>query len=165
MRPYPEEWEVHRKCPVRSHSVFGHLGLHRGKDKDRSAWAPRRRCIPMLLVERGRHALVGDAPKRHGHDLSTVTLAVPCRSAVVGSAVFVPNCNRDCGQGYDLSVGAVPSAPSPLFLDPNQPSCAAESAVRKCSTRDLGWGNETRCPMSCVASCMVSRNSPNTFFA
>ncbi len=37
-------------------------------------------------------------------------LIVKCRSAVVESAVFLPNCNRNCGHVYDLSVGKVPSS-------------------------------------------------------
>jgi hypothetical protein len=90
---------------------------------------------------------------------------VTCRSAVVGSAVFVPNWDRSSRHNYGLSVGAVLSAPSPLLLDPTQASCAVGSAVKKSSTRGLGWGSKTECQMCFVVSCAASENSPTTFFA
>jgi hypothetical protein len=71
-------------------------------------------------------------------------LIVKCRSAVVKSAVFWPNWNRNSGLDYGLNVAEVLSAPSSFFSNLSEPSSAV-SAVKKARLWQRFWGNQSGC--------------------
>lgn len=95
-------------------------------------------------------------------------MVVEGRSAVVGSAVFVPKWHRNSERDYAGSVANCPSAPpapSPPFPEPLCTESRRPRCREKDSTGASPSGSNTRCPLRYAVSCSTSRNSPFTFFA
>lgn len=88
------------------------------------------------------------------------------RSAVIGSAVFAPNCHRCFEPDYDPNADEVPpSAVPPCFLHP----CCSESRrgpcrPRKAGRRPGGSGSKWACSTGLFILCAMSPRSRTRFF-